>query len=98
MRLAGRPWWAEAMTGRWRVKDAQREKQERELRSAKVCRSTHQIEASSCDCYFLSFNFLTLAHLASAAFRAPAVRSSGVSLAALVLPPLEPPIFPRAIA
>ena len=37
-------------------------------------------------------------HLASAAFRALALRSSGVSFAALLLPPFAPPIFPRATA
>jgi hypothetical protein len=47
---------------------------------------------------FLSFAFLVCDHLALAAFRALALRSSGPSLAALVFPPLDPPIFPNATA
>jgi hypothetical protein len=44
------------------------------------------------------FFFLSFAHLARAAFRALALRSSAVSLAALVFPPFAPPIFPNATA
>jgi len=47
---------------------------------------------------FACFAFVTFDHRARAAFRALALRCSGVSLAALVFPPLEPPIFPKAIA
>jgi hypothetical protein len=42
--------------------------------------------------------FFAFAHLASAALRALTLRCSGVSLAALFLPPFEPPIFPSATA
>jgi len=47
------------------------------------------------DCSTLVRRF---AHLAFAAFFALALRSSGVSLAALLFPPFEPPIFPNATA
>jgi hypothetical protein len=42
--------------------------------------------------------FFAFAHLATAALRALALRSSGVSFAALFLPPFEPPILPNATA
>ncbi len=44
------------------------------------------------------FLFLSFAHLARAAFRALALLCSGVSLAARVFPPFEPPILPKATA
>jgi hypothetical protein len=46
----------------------------------------------------VAYCFLFFAHLASAAFRALALLSSGVSLAARVFPPFEPPILPKATA
>jgi hypothetical protein len=44
------------------------------------------------------FSFFSLAHLARAAFLALALLSSGLSLAARLFPPFEPPIFPNATA
>jgi hypothetical protein len=46
--------------------------------------------------FFFRSAFFPLAHLATAAFRALSLRSSGVNLAALTFPPFEPPSFPRA--
>jgi hypothetical protein len=48
--------------------------------------------------FFFSLIVFVLAHLANAAFRALVLLSSAVSLAARVLPPFEPPIFPNATA
>ena len=48
--------------------------------------------------FFFSFDFPTLAHRASTALRAISLRCSAVSFAARILPPLEPPIFPKATA
>ena len=48
--------------------------------------------------YDYPFSFFCLAHLARAALLALALLSSGVSLAALLFPPFEPPIFPNATA
>jgi hypothetical protein len=48
--------------------------------------------------FFFSKGFFVFAHLARAAWRALALRCSGVSLAALFLPPFEPSIFPSATA
>ena len=46
-------------------------------------------------CRFFRWAFsLALAHLASTALRAISLLSSGVSLAARILPPFEPPSFP----
>jgi hypothetical protein len=45
-----------------------------------------------------SFFFLAFAHLVCTALRAIALRSSGVSFAALDFPPFEPPILPKATA
>lgn len=42
--------------------------------------------------------FFSFAHLARAAFRALALLSSGVSFAALIFPPFDPPILPNATA
>jgi hypothetical protein len=44
------------------------------------------------------FSFFRLAHLATAAFLALALLSSGLSIAARLFPPFEPPIFPNATA
>lgn len=44
------------------------------------------------------FSFFCLAHLARAAFLALALLSSGLSMAARLFPPFEPPIFPNATA
>ena len=48
--------------------------------------------------HYWVFSVRGLAHLAFAAFLALALLSSGVSLAALLFPPFEPPIFPKATA
>jgi hypothetical protein len=74
--------------------DPQENRNLKELTSLQIAARGHIPAYGS----FFTLDFFTFAHRASAAFRALALRSSGVSLAALVLPPLEPPIFPRAIA
>src|ERR1039458_2303022 len=51
----------------------------------------------SCRSFCWAFS-LALAHLASTALRAISLLSSGVSLAARILPPFDPPSFPRATA
>ena len=47
---------------------------------------------------FFSFDLLTLSHRAITALRAIVLRCSAVSFAARIVPPLEPPNFPRATA
>jgi len=58
-------------------------------------RRSRRVESDQLEgCFF----FPCFAHLARAAFRALALRCSGVILAALVFPPFAPPIFPKATA
>ena len=54
-----------------------------------------QVCLAGCRYWALS---LALAHRASTAFRAISLLSSAVSLAARILPPFDPPSFPKATA
>jgi hypothetical protein len=66
-------------------------------------RNCSAIEGTSADqalsyVFFCGALVLALAHLARAAFLALALLSSGLSMAARLFPPFEPPIFPNATA
>jgi hypothetical protein len=67
--------------------------------ATRLRRSLHSTRGQEPDLLSTFFvDFFVFAHLAMAALRALALRCSGVSFAAPVLPPFEPPSFPSATA